>query len=319
MLHLPDAWVWDSWYFDDGERFHAFYLKASRALHDPDARHHRAAIGHAVSTDLRAWQELPDALVHSDGPAFDDLATWTGSTIVGPDGRFHLFYTGVDRAHSDRVQRIGHAVSADLLSWNRVPAPPIEADPRYYEALGSGSRYSPWRDPWVFRDEGAGTWRMLVTASLAEPIRGARGCIGTAVSDDMVTWRVEPPLSEPAGFSMLEVPQTLAVDGSFVLVWCMRDIDHGDQAVPPADGGPPITGTWSAPADSPAGPFHLDRAEPIRLPGLYAGRVMRDRAGGLQFIAFVDREPDGRFGGYLTDPVPLVVTERGTLQPAPHS
>ena len=36
MLRLPDAWVWDSWYLHDGDRHHAFYLKASRALLDPD-------------------------------------------------------------------------------------------------------------------------------------------------------------------------------------------------------------------------------------------------------------------------------------------
>ena len=317
MLRLPDAWVWDSWYFDDGQQFHAFYLKASRALLDADARHHRASIGHAVSADLITWRELPDALVHSDGPAFDDMAVWTGSTVVDHEGGFHLFYTGVDHEHDDRVQRVGHAVSADLITWTRLDLPPIEADPTYYEAVASGSRYSPWRDPWVYFDEAVQRWRMLVTASLSQPVLGARGCIGTAVSDDLVTWRVDPPASAPAGFAMLEVPQTLEVDGSYVLVWCMRDIDHGEQALAPGDGLPPLTGTWTAPAESLAGPFHLEHAEPIRIEGIYAGRVVRDRAGALQLLAFVDREPDGAFGGYLTDPIPLMLTERGTLQPAP--
>jgi hypothetical protein len=57
---------------------------------------------------------------------------------------------------------------------------------------------------------------------------------------------------------MLEVPQTLEVDGSFVLVWSMRHIDHGEQSAPRADGS---------------------------------------------------------FGGCLTDPIPLELAERGTLQP----
>lgn len=315
MLLLPDAWVWDSWYVDDGDRFHAFYLKASRALLDPDRRHHRASVGHAVSDDLVSWTELPDALVPSDAPAWDDLAIWTGSTVAGADGRWHLFFTGIGRAEGDRVQRIGHAVSDDLLTWTRLELAPLEADPRWYEtAVIDG--HAPWRDPWVLWDEEAGRWRMLITGSTAEVRRGARGCVATATSADLLQWTVEPPVTPPAGIHQFEVPQVVEVDGQPVLVWCMRDIDLGPEAAPPADGGPVLTGTWSAPADSPVGPFHIDRAEPIRVPGTYAGRVLRDRTGGLVLIAFADRGPAGEFGGHLIDPVPLVLTPRGTLQPA---
>lgn len=315
MLLLPDSWVWDSWYLDDGERYHAFYLKASRALHDPDRRHHRASIGHAVSHDLGDWTELPDALVPSDGPAFDDLATWTGSTILDADGVAHLFYTGICRATGDRIQRIGHAVSRDLVTWERLDLEPVEADPRWYETadlLG----HSPWRDPWVLRDDVAGGWRMLVTASTSEGSGSGRGCVGTAVSDDLLHWTVEAPLTGPAGLHQLEVPQTVQVDGQWVLVWCMRDIDLDPRAALPGDGGPAITGTWTAPADGPAGPFDLDSAEPIRVDGCYAGRVVTDRSGAPVLLSFVDRVADGGFGGWITDPVPLTLTARGTLQPA---
>ena len=57
MLRLPEAWVWDFWLVDDGERYHLFFLYASRALHDPDARHHRASVGHAISDDLTTWDQ----------------------------------------------------------------------------------------------------------------------------------------------------------------------------------------------------------------------------------------------------------------------
>jgi len=84
-FQLPDSWVWDFWVVDDGEQYHLFFLYASRALGDPELRHHRASIGHAVSADLRSWHRVADALVPSDPPAFDDLATWTGS--VRPSSR----------------------------------------------------------------------------------------------------------------------------------------------------------------------------------------------------------------------------------------
>ena len=88
MFDLPGSWVWDFWFADDGDRYHLFFLYASRALRDPDARHYRASIGHAVSTDLVEWTQVSDALVRSDAPSFDDLATWTGSVIRHPDGTY---------------------------------------------------------------------------------------------------------------------------------------------------------------------------------------------------------------------------------------
>ncbi|MDZ4045485.1 MAG: hypothetical protein U1E32_06860, partial [Rhodoglobus sp.] len=73
MFDLPDSWVWDFWFADDGEQYHLFFLYASRALHDPERRHYRASIGHATSLDLVEWTRGPDALVRGDAPAIDDL------------------------------------------------------------------------------------------------------------------------------------------------------------------------------------------------------------------------------------------------------
>jgi len=102
MLRLEDHWVWDSWYVqEENGCSHAFFLRASRALLDPDLRHQRATIGHAVSTDLRSWRLVADALVPADGPRWDDLATWTGSIVRGPDRRWYMFYTGVSRELTD--------------------------------------------------------------------------------------------------------------------------------------------------------------------------------------------------------------------------
>ena len=79
MLALPDSWVWDFWTADDGESYHLFFLYASKALHDPEARHLRASIGHAVSDDGIAF--VPDALnpvVAPSGSADDGNTATTG-------------------------------------------------------------------------------------------------------------------------------------------------------------------------------------------------------------------------------------------------
>jgi len=39
MLRLADHWVWDSWLAVAGAEYHLFFLRASRALHDPERRH----------------------------------------------------------------------------------------------------------------------------------------------------------------------------------------------------------------------------------------------------------------------------------------
>ena len=133
-LRLADAWLWDSWFVVDGDEHHVFFLRASRALLDPRRRHDRATVGHAVSRDLRNWTLLADAFVPADEPAWDDLAIWTGSVVRDPDGQWHLFYTGISHADGGSVQRIGRAVSDDLVTWHRAGSDPVAvADPQWYE------------------------------------------------------------------------------------------------------------------------------------------------------------------------------------------
>jgi hypothetical protein len=70
MLRLEDAWIWDSWIADDGERYHLFFLKAPRALADAGLRHPAATIGHASSHAPR----LSDGVLAHARSA--DLTTW---------------------------------------------------------------------------------------------------------------------------------------------------------------------------------------------------------------------------------------------------
>lgn len=313
MLRLPDHWVWDSWLVDEGDRYHLFFLRASRALLDPDRRHLRASIGHAASTDLRSWTLLPDALVSADPPAWDDYATWTGSVVRGDEGRWHLFYTGVSQAERGLVQRIGVAVSDDLISWHRLGGDPlIEADPRWYEKLDRSAWIDEaWRDPHVFADPGGNGWHMLITARSPIGPADGRGIIGHARSGDLRHWEVGPPLTAPAGFGQLEVPQSYSIDGHTGLIfscWPGR-MAHTHRHV--ADVPPP--GIWTAPGDSLTGPFDVSRATPVNAGSLYAGRLVRDRDGTLCLIGFRDVE-DGVFIGEIADPVPVTVTPDGLVR-----
>lgn len=139
MLRFDDRWVWDSWLADDGQDYHLFFLQAPRNSTDPDLRHFQVSIGHARSSDLHCWEELPTALRPAEAPAWDDYTTWTGSIVRAPDGVWRMFYTGTCLAEKGLVQRIGAAESHDLVTWRRVDRPPVEADPRWYERLADTS------------------------------------------------------------------------------------------------------------------------------------------------------------------------------------
>jgi beta-fructofuranosidase len=316
MLRLPDHWVWDSWIAVDHDRYHLFFLRASRALHDPERRHLRAAIGHAVSSDLRSWELLPDALVHSDAPAFDDRAVWTGSVVRGPDARWYMFYTGVTTLGWASLQRIGLAVSTDLISWHRVGSGPLlSADPRWYECVDfqPGASES-WRDPYVFADPDGDGWHMLITASTPMRESRFRGVIGYARSPDLRHWEVRPPLTRPAGFSELEVPQVQYVDGRAMLIFsCLP------KSMAPSRRPATHAGTWTVLGGAVADGWDVARAVPVPHPSLYTGRLVRDVDGGWCLLGFRHTE-DGAFHGEVVDPIPvaqidgqLVVRERSYL------
>lgn len=309
MLALHDFWVWDSWYVEHAGEVHAFYLTAPKALGDPDLRHTSARIGHAVSKDLVSWTVLPDALAPGAAGDFDDLAVWTGS-IVRHQGQWHLFFTGIGRSEGPSVQRVGHAVSSDLMTWHRVArSPAVSADAHWYATAGLfDSPDEPWRDPWVF-PAADGLWHMLLTAAPRRDVDSTAGAIAHCVSPDLAAWSVAAPLTTRAAFRQLEVSQMVRVDGRDVLVFSAA---ASDVLGPGIDA---VTGTYTAPADSELGPHHLERAEPVRAAGIYAGRVVNDRDGRPVLLGFVDSGAEGGFAGVICDPIPLGLTDRGTLQP----
>lgn len=302
MLRLAASWVWDFWIADDGEHYHLYFLKASRALLDPDRRHWRATVGHATSTDLTTWTEHADAVIPDDSPAVDDLATWTGSVVREDDGAWRMFYTAVSRADDGLQQRIASVVSDDLYTWHREPDRQVlEPDPRWYETVET--RQWPdqaWRDPWVFRDQG--TWHMLITARANRGAPDNRGVIGHATSPDLKHWTVLPPLSEPgAGFGHIEVVQTAVVDGTPVGVFsCLAAELAAERREKDTVGG-----VWAFPADSPAGPFRVEDAYRLTDERHYVGRLVQDRAGEWQMLTFRNSDGSGGWVGEITDPRPV--------------
>ena len=311
-LRLEDKWIWDSWYAFDGERYHAFYLHASRALGDPVRRHRNPIVGHAVSDDLTNWTVVRDALIVSDSPAFDSWTTWTGSVIRDDNGLWWMFYTGTSREDGGDVQTIGAATSTDLMEWTKLSSEPmVSADARWYEKLDKTIWHDEaWRDPWVFRFENdPSTWHMLVTARANHGDPATRGVLGHATSTDLLNWDVRPPLSEPGqGFGQLEVFQFEIVDGVPVLVFCCgwrelsaeRRAEFGERDA-----------TYSVAVSADLTEVDFNRAKAFEDPLVYAARIIKGKDR-WYLIGFVN-EVDGQFVGELCDPVPVSATVEAGL------
>jgi beta-fructofuranosidase len=307
-LRLPDKWVWDFWLVEDAAEYHVFYLQAPRSLEHPGLRHHHASIGHAVSHDLRTWRVLPDALHRGEDGSWDDLATWTGSAIRH-DGRWCMLYTGISRAEQGLVQRIGLAISDDLVHWAKHPANPVlEADPRWYD-LSDRTRWrdQSWRDPWLFRHPDDGDLHCLITARSPLGAADAAGVVAHARSRDLIEWEVLPPLTPPGDFAQVEVPQLVRANGGYAILISCQAEDHSAARVQRL-GVPGATGTFVFASDELLGPYGSPDG-PIAAPGgplgtLYAGKVLERPGGEWQFLAFRG-DGDRDFLGELIDPLPI--------------
>lgn len=316
MLRLPDDWLWDFWLARSGPEFHVMYLKAPRSLGDPELRHGRATVGHAVSRDLMNWTVLEDALLPGPPGAWDDRAVWTGSLIRAGD-RWWCFYTGTCLGEDGLIQRVGAAVSDDMVRWEKHPANPLmELDPARYEELDLSAWHDQaWRDPWVMARNGH--YEALLTARSATGPADARGVVARCASPDLVRWEVGDPLRiEPAGqYGHLEVPQLIALEGRWYLLFCTAADTHS-AAWRARTGATPRTGTYYAVADDPSGPFRLVDGDPLGPDDgttTYAGRIVETDAG-PRFLAWRLHDSTGSFAGELIDPIPVGIAPDGTLR-----
>jgi beta-fructofuranosidase len=170
--------------------------------------------GHAVSSDLVHWEDLPIALAPSkNGP--DQHGCWSGC-VVDDDGVPTAFYTGLE------PQSVCLATGDDeLKNWKQVDRPTISGPPPDLPLTGfpsiTGHPSADFRDPFVWRE--AGRWFMLVGAGVRE-----KG--GTALlygSEDLRHWSyLQPILSGVIGTDcdMWECPVLLRFGDYRVLLVC---------------------------------------------------------------------------------------------------
>lgn len=317
---LADSWVWDFWLARDGADYHLFFLEAPKSIGDADARHWNVSIGHTVSQDLVDWKPLGTCFRPAPEPAWDDGTTWTGS-VIRHAGQWWMFYTGTSKGERLKKQRIGLATSKDLHDWRRHHGNPVlDLDPDLYEEYDATAWHDrSLRDPWVAPDPQGSGFRMWFTARAKDGAPDGRGVIGTASSEDLVTWRAEPAVTPPGDFGECEVPQYFAAGGRHYLLFSTsaRRTSAARIARLSESDCPAETGTHYFLADSPRGPWRLGPMPFLSgdaSGSLYAGRVAEDPAGRLAFLGFLGERPGHGFIGAISDPLPIAIAADGALR-----
>jgi beta-fructofuranosidase len=150
--------------------YHMFYQ------HNPlEARWGNIHWGHAVSTDLVHWQDLPMALTPEAGP--DESGCWSGYAVMD-GGKIKLIYTGsrnYDPLTDFSDVSICLAESEDLLHFTKRGR--VLEWPKDMDLIG-------FRDPIVWRESDG--WRMIIGAGFRNPKLG--GAVLSYSSIDLKHW-----------------------------------------------------------------------------------------------------------------------------------
>ncbi len=173
--------------------YHLFYIRHNDFLPQWATE---IDFGHAISTDLFHWAQLP-AVMPLDPNGWDNLHVWAPH-IVQSDGLWWMFYTGVtDRPGTFHdTQRIGAAVSSDLMTWNRVHQTSVwstdSAPWAWWAPLSPGMSC---RDPFVMPDPAApGQWLLYYTATPANDTLSTLVGVARSPDADPGAWQDEKPL-----------------------------------------------------------------------------------------------------------------------------
>jgi len=169
-----------------------------------------------------------------------DLYVYTGSVIKAED-KYHIFYTGHNQYFVEKKkpqEAIMHAVSTDLVHWEKIPEDTFYAPKGIFEP-------DDWRDPFVFWNGEAHEYQMIVCARLHNNASCLhRGCTAVCTSKDLSKWEIKgQPLYSPGLYNTQECPDLFKMGNWWYLLTSISNWRFGTQYVMSKS----INGPWTAP------------------------------------------------------------------------
>ncbi|NND43187.1 MAG: hypothetical protein HKO04_14040, partial [Silicimonas sp.] len=158
-------------------------------------------------------------------------------------------------------------------------------------------------DPFVYRDEDAGCFKMLISARLKDGPQFRRGCIAVATSDDLDNWEVGPPLASSMLTHCPECPEIFKL-GDW---WYLVESRYSERMQ-----------TLYRVAKSPEGPWESRKLDSLDGRRFYAAKSASDsdRRFSFAWIPFRkhhEAKNNWVWGGELGSPRELVSLPDGTL------
>ena len=212
-----DGWVGDTIPFAYDGKFYIYYLHDERKGNTQDEYGYRTSWNLLITED---GVNIKDCKVVLPVGEYDDAdyACYTGSVIEGNDGQFHMFYTAQNnynpKYHRDGkpLQYVAHAISTDLINWEKLPELTFGADESIYEPFD-------WRDPFVFYNEDEKCFDMLLAARLRGASEKNGGCVGLCRSYDLIHWEAKEPFYNPESYMTHECPDLFKLGNKWYLVY----------------------------------------------------------------------------------------------------
>jgi beta-fructofuranosidase len=225
-------------------------------------------IAHAVSNDGITWRRVNNALFVGHPGEWDDDMLWT-MHVFEKNGKFQMYYTGLQRKDRGVISKIGLAESDNLIDWKKVKRDifPIAPQGVHYEEFHSNPRtWLSFRDPFHFeyKDE---DYILLCTRTIEGPV-SRRGCVGVMKINDHV--EELPPLLYPRVYDDIECPCVFQLNGYYYLIGSIRE----DIKIR----------YWFAPDFF--GEYHSFHNDVLLPQGNYAARIVKDGEHTLLFNFF---------------------------------
>ncbi|CAC9976198.1 glycoside hydrolase family protein [Flavobacterium panici] len=254
-------------------------------------------IAHAVSKDGLSWKRVKNALFVGDPGEWDDDMLWTMHVSKRSDKKgYEMYYTGLKRQDKGIEQKVGRAVSADLIHWEKenFEGLPFKSEAPHYESFSNNPReWISFRDPFKYTYEGE-DYLLICARSASGPIY-RRGCIGVA-KREKEGFVLQKPLHFPYVYDDVECPCVIEIKGTHYLLGSIRE----DVKVR----------YWSAPEFK--GEYCAFHNNVLLPQGNYAARVVKD---GAHFLVYNFYFADGNVNTHRVIPPPkeLDIDKSGRL------
>ncbi|HEY0827151.1 MAG TPA: GH32 C-terminal domain-containing protein [Bacilli bacterium] len=152
--------------------------------------------GHAVSSDLVHWRDLPIALA-PEADKVDPFGDWTGCSVIDDNGSPVLIFTAADNSKSS-ISMSAMAKSTysldgdnDLKEWVKHPSP-ITVQETGLKCVDGEILPNQFRDPFVWKE--GNTWYQVIGSGIKKGTAYVSGTALLYTSSNLIDWTYRKPL-----------------------------------------------------------------------------------------------------------------------------